>query len=77
MTLIFLSPPSSQDDGELGLLFGGFGRSGAAAAGGGGHGDRSSGADAPLFFQQLGQFGGFQDGQGGQVFDDFGEIGHV
>ena len=52
-----------QDNGELGLLFSGFGRSGGGAAGGG-HGDRSGGGDAPLFFQQLGQLGGFQDGQG-------------
>ncbi|MDQ1153928.1 hypothetical protein QE389_001127 [Brevundimonas sp. SORGH_AS 993] len=64
-----------QDDGELGLLFGGFSRSGGAA-GRHGHGDRSSGADAPLFFQQLGQFSGFQNGKRGQVFDDLGEVGH-
>jgi hypothetical protein len=58
------------------LLFSSFSRSGGAAAGSG-DGDRSSGADAPLFFQQLGQFSGFEDGQLGQVFDEFGRSAMV
>jgi hypothetical protein len=64
-----------QDDGELGLLFGGFGRSSGSAASGG-DGDRSGGGDAPLFFQQLGELSGFQDGQGGQVVHQLFELGH-
>ena len=39
-------------------------------------GDRSGGGDAPLFFQQLGQFRGFQHGQAGQIFDEFLELRH-
>jgi hypothetical protein len=58
------------------LLFhrrGGFGGDRRGA----GEGDRRGGGNAPLFFEQLGQLGGFQDGQGGKVFNDFGKIGHL
>src|SRR5690606_33233577 len=65
----------NQDNGELGLLFSGFSRS--SGAGDSSDGDRSSSRDAPLVFQQLRQFSGFQDGQGRQFFNDFGEISHV
>jgi hypothetical protein len=44
---------------------------------GGGGGHRRGGGHAPLFFQQLGELGGFQDGQGGQVVHQLFEIGHV
>ena len=67
-----------QHDGELGLLFGGFGRSRATTgARSGGHGHRSGGGDAPLLFQHLGELGGFQDGQGGEVVHQFFKLRHV
>lgn len=65
-----------EDDGEFGLLFGGFSRSGGGATSGG-DGDRSGGRDAPLFFQQLREFSGFQHRQGGQFFDQLFELRHV
>ena len=64
-----------QDDGEFGLLFGSFGRSGGSATSGG-DGDRSGGRDAPLFFEQLGELSSFQDRQGGQFFNQLFELGH-
>ena len=67
---------AGQHDGELGLLFGGFGRSGRGGARRGGHGHRRGGGDAPLLFQQLGELGGFQHGERGEVFDDLFEVGH-
>ena len=48
----------------------------AGATANGGDGDRSSGRNAPLFFQQLREFSGFQNGQGRQFFDDLGEVSH-
>src|SRR5690606_26879425 len=59
---------------EFGLFFSGSSRSSTA---GGSNGNRSSGGNAPLFFQHLRQFGSFQNGQGRQVVNDFGEIGHL
>ena len=60
-----------QHDGKFGFLFDRFGRSSARAAG-----PRrrqrprgAGGGDAPLFFEELGQFSGFQNGQGGQFVD--------
>src|SRR6185369_8973603 len=59
-----------QDDGELGLFRGaGGGRSG-------GSGNRSGGGNAPLLFQELGEVRGFQDGQGGQVFNELFDLRH-
>src|SRR5204862_4376834 len=66
-----------QHDGELGLLLGGFSRSSGGATGGGGHGDRRGGGNAPLVFEQLGELGSFQNGQGGQVVHQLFKIGHV
>ena len=48
----------------------------AAAAAGSGGGGRSGGGNAPLLFQQLGQLGGFDNGQSGQVVNQFGQISH-
>ena len=39
-------------------------------------GDGSSGANAPLFFQRLGQFGRFHNGQRGQFFYKLGNVSH-
>ena len=44
----------------------------AAAAAGGRNRNRSRGRNAPLLFEQLRQFGGFEDRQARQLVDDFG-----
>ena len=75
MTSIFLSPAAVENDGELGLLLD-RGGGGSAASRSGGDGDGGSGRDAPLGFQEFGEFGGFEDGQGRQFVDDFFEISH-
>ena len=43
---------------------------------GGGDGHRRGGGDAPLFFQQLGELGSFQNGQGREVFDQLFKFRH-
>src|SRR6185503_17904454 len=63
-----------QDDREFGLLGGGGGS--ATGRGGGGGGHRRGGGNAPLLFQELGQVGGFQDGQGGQVINELFDLRH-
>src|SRR5690606_20440917 len=66
-----------QDNGELGLLFARGGGVTTTSGRSSSNGDRSGGGNAPLFFEQLGQFSGFEDGQGGQVFDDLVQVGHI
>src|SRR5690606_5348704 len=61
-----------EDHVEFGLFFSSVGRGGAT--GSSGNGDRSSGGNAPLLFQELAQFGSFQNGQGRKVVYEFGEI---
>src|SRR3569833_4104721 len=63
-----------ENDRELGLLGGG---GSATSRSGGGNGHRRGGGNAPLFFQQLGQVGGFQNGQGGQVFNELFDLRHL
>jgi hypothetical protein len=76
ITLIFLSPPAVRT--TVNSVCSSAASAGAAAApAGGGDGHRRGGGDAPLFFQQLGELSGFQDGQGGQVVHQLFEIGHV
>src|SRR5690606_33999802 len=65
-----------QNNVELGLLFGGSRRSSTGARSGR-NGDRSDGGDAPLLFEQLGQFRGLEDREGREVVYDFGEISHL
>ena len=76
ITLIFLSPPPVST--TVNSVCSSAASAGAARrrAGGGGHGHRRGGGDAPLLFQQLGELGGFQNGQRGEVFDEFFEVGH-
>src|SRR5690606_21731792 len=62
-----------EDHVELGLLFGSGSRSGTASSGDG-HG--SGGGNAPLLFQELGELGSFQDGQGRQLVNELFEISH-
>src|SRR5208337_328781 len=64
--LDLLVADGGQDDGELGLLFdrsGGGGRSGGHRHGGGGR-------NAPFGLEQLGELGGFKNGQTRQFVDD-------
>ena len=76
MTLIFLSPAAFEDDGEFRLLLG-RGGGGAAASRRRRRRDRRRGGNAPLLFQHLGELGGFQDGQAGELVNELCEIGHV
>src|SRR3954467_2214977 len=55
-----LAAVAGEDDVELGLLFGS--RSGGAPPTGRSR-NRSSGRDAPLLFERLGEVGGFENGQ--------------
>jgi hypothetical protein len=57
-------------DREFGLLFSSGGRGGAS----GGDSHRSSGGNAPLFFQHLRELSSFEDGQRRKVFDDLIEV---
>src|SRR5690606_6268799 len=62
-----------EDHVEFGLLF--SGRSGTASStASSGNGDGSSSGNAPLLFEHLGELGSLQDGQGGQVIYELGEI---
>src|SRR5690606_37320143 len=61
-----------EDHVEFGLFLSSGGRSGTT--GSGGDGNRSGGGNAPLFFQQLREFRGLQNGQGREVINEFGEI---
>ena len=73
MTLIFLSPP------DLRMTVNSVCSSTAAAAASGGtgsHGHGGRGGHAPLLLEHLGEIGGFQNGQLGQVVYDFCQIGH-
>ena len=56
----------SQDDIELGLFFFCFSNDWATTTTG-----RSGGADAPLFFEGFDEFGGFEDGESAEAFNDF------
>ena len=62
-----------QNHVELGLL---LDRSGGGGARSGGDSHGGGGGNAPLLFEQLGELGGLQHGEGGEVFDDLFEIGH-
>src|SRR6185437_9776993 len=63
-----------QHDRELGLL---FRRSGSrAATRRARHCDRSCGRDAPLLFQELCEFGGFEHREAREVVDDFLQVSH-
>src|SRR5262249_30245928 len=61
-----------EDHVEFGLFFNRSSGSGSAA--GSSHGNGGGGGNAPLLFEHLGELGSFQDGQGGQVVYEFGEI---
>src|SRR6266567_2079818 len=61
-----------KNDRELGLLFGRSGGSG----GGTGNGHCRSGGHAPLFFEELGEFGGFEHGEAREVVNDFLQVSH-
>ena len=63
-----------QNNGELGLLFHRSGGDGGSRASG--DRDGGGGRDAPLLFEQLGEFSGFQHGQGRELFNDLFEISH-
>ncbi len=75
MTSIFLSPVGGQNDRELGLLLDRSG-GGRATSRSGGDGDGGGGRDAPLGFEQFGEFSRFEDGQARQFVDDFFQISH-
>jgi hypothetical protein len=64
----------NQDNVELGLFF--FRSSSSSSAASSSNGYRSSSGNAPLFFEKLGQFCSFQNGQRGEVFYDLCEISH-
>ena len=63
-----------EHDRELGLL---LDRSGGGASGRSGRDrDRGGGGDAPLLFEQLGEFGGLEHRQAREFVDDFRQISH-
>ena len=61
-----LATVAGQDHVELGLLFSGRGSSGRSSRSGG---NRSSGGNAPLLFERLGEVRGLEDGQFGKLVD--------
>src|SRR3546814_11183304 len=63
-----------EDDFEFGLLFSGRCSSGSSRAS---NGNSSGGGTAPLLFQSLGQFSGFQNGQFGQLVNESVNVCHV
>ena len=71
--------PSSGNKGGSGNTdkpsSGNKGGSGSTGSGAGNHNGSSSG-NAPLFFQELDEVGGFQNGQGAEFFSDFVNISH-
>src|SRR5690348_9607570 len=66
---------SRENNRELGLLFS-RGSSAAASAGSRGNSDRGRGRDAPLFFQVLCEYDGFEHGEAREVVDDFLQVSH-
>src|SRR3546814_12139495 len=62
------------DDVEFGLLFSGRCSSGSSGAS---NGNSSGGGNAPLLFQSLGQFSGFQNGQFGKLVNESVNVCHV
>ena len=68
-----LATVAGQDDVEFGLFFSG----GSSSSGRASNGDGSSGRNAPLFFEHLGQVSGFENGQCRQLVDDCIEVSHV
>src|SRR3546814_11624484 len=63
-----------EDDVEFGLLFSGRCSSGSSRAS---NGNSSGGGSAPLLFQSLGQFRGFQNGQFGKLVNESVNVCHV
>ena len=56
-------------------VFSSAGGSGAAA--GRRNRDRGSGRDAPLLFEHLGELSRLEDGEAGEVVDDFLQVSHL
>ena len=73
MTSIFLSPMAART-----TVNSVFSSTAAAAATPRSGGDRHGGGgrNAPFGLEQLGEIGGFENGQARQFFDDFFEISH-
>src|SRR5690606_20075271 len=63
-----------EDHVEFVLFLGRSGSSSAATSSR--YGDGSSGGNAPLLFQELGELGSLQDGQRRQLVDELFEISH-
>ena len=75
MTSIFLSPMAART--TVNSVFSSTGRRSGGGGRSGGDGDGGGGRNAPLGFEELGELGGFENGQARQFVDDFFEISHV
>src|SRR5581483_2115930 len=71
-----LAAVAGENDVELGLLFGSRGSGGASAARSRRNGDRSSGRNAPLLLELLGEIRGLENGQFGKLVDQLSNVSH-
>ena len=74
MTSIFLSPAAART--TVNSVCSSTAAAAAPAAGSGSHRDGGGGGNAPLLLEQLGEFGGFENGQRREIVNELGKISH-